>query len=169
MTPQRQMHPNNPCPCQSGKTYASCCGPILQNSSLADSPESLMRSRYTAYVLHDRQHLLRTWHPTSRPERLSFDEVRWVRLTIHESSSVMESSLSGTVVYSAQHIASGSLVTLTEKSRFIKNDGGWLYHDGDVDITEHRLSGKTQCPCGSGKKFKRCCRTLSPSSNGTIF
>ena len=58
-----------PCPCGRGPAYSACCGryhagPLhLQ----APDPESLMRSRYSAFVLDLRDYLLATWHPEHRP------------------------------------------------------------------------------------------------------
>ena len=51
-----------------------------------------------------------------------------------------------------------------ETSRFVKESGLWLYVDGDVAPAGGQLedgSGKIgrndACPCGSGRKFKKCC------------
>ena len=41
------------CPCGSGKKYGECCEPIIKNTSKALTAESLMRARYTAYVVHE--------------------------------------------------------------------------------------------------------------------
>ena len=41
------------CPCGSGKEYGECCEPIIKGTALAQSPEALMRSRYTAYAKHE--------------------------------------------------------------------------------------------------------------------
>ena len=65
-------HLQQPCPCGTGATYDSCCGPLLANTAQATSPEQLMRSRYT-----------RTWHPRTRPEDLSLPAgVTWTGLEI---------------------------------------------------------------------------------------
>jgi len=58
------------CPCDSGKTYADCCGPWhagLVQGVHAPTPEALMRSRYSAYGLGLIDYLLATWHPSTRP------------------------------------------------------------------------------------------------------
>ncbi|RBP61465.1 SEC-C motif-containing protein [Brenneria salicis ATCC 15712 = DSM 30166] len=41
------------CPCCSGLQYSACCQPYIGNTRTAAEPETLMRSRYTAYVKHD--------------------------------------------------------------------------------------------------------------------
>mgnify|MGYP003342658194 CR=1 FL=1 len=39
------------CPCCSGKSYESCCAPVIRGQRKAASAEELMRSRYSAYAL----------------------------------------------------------------------------------------------------------------------
>ena len=62
-----------PCPCDSGQTYVDCCGAwhlgLLQGLH-APTPEALMRSRYSAYVLGLIDYLLATWHPATAPGEL---------------------------------------------------------------------------------------------------
>ena len=41
---------NEKCPCGSGLTFAKCCGPLIKGTAAAPTAESLMRSRYSAYV-----------------------------------------------------------------------------------------------------------------------
>ena len=51
-------------------------------------------------------------------------------------------------------------VTLHEISRFQKEDDQWLYVDGDIHPSKKAANGvgrNSPCPCGSGKKFKKCC------------
>ena len=36
------------CPCGSGGAYAECCEPIITGAREADTPEQLMRARYSA-------------------------------------------------------------------------------------------------------------------------
>ena len=43
---------DNPCPCGSNKPFAQCCEPYLQGKAIAPTPEALMRSRYSAYAMH---------------------------------------------------------------------------------------------------------------------
>ena len=70
-----------PCPCGTGEAYDACCGPLLANPAQATSPEQLMRSRYTAFVRGDADHLFRTWHPRTRPDDVAPDPAtRWTGL-----------------------------------------------------------------------------------------
>ena len=43
----------NLCPCGSGKTYGECCEPIIKGSVKAPSAETCMRARYSSYVKHE--------------------------------------------------------------------------------------------------------------------
>ena len=65
-----QTSPTSPCPCGRNQTYAACCGRYHGGEAAPDA-ESLMRSRYSAYVLKDVDYLLASWHPGTRPAALS--------------------------------------------------------------------------------------------------
>jgi SEC-C motif-containing protein len=49
-----------------------------------------------------------------------------------------------------------------EKASFIKEDGQWFYVDGDIikapQARSEKIGRNAPCPCGSGKKYKKCCR-----------
>lgn len=48
-----------------------------------------------------------------------------------------------------------------EKSTFLKSKGQWFYLNGKINPPETNLMKKVSrndpCPCGSGKKYKKCC------------
>ncbi|MGN5267109.1 YchJ family metal-binding protein [Aeromonas dhakensis] len=46
---------------------------------------------------------------------------------------------------------------LHERSRFVRHQGRWVYTDGEQDPAPLRVGRNDPCPCGSGKKFKKCC------------
>ena len=54
------------CPCGSGRTLDQCCGPYLDGTAKAPTPEALMRSRYSAFVTVNVDHLERTLLPETR-------------------------------------------------------------------------------------------------------
>ena len=58
---------NKQCPCSSQKEMADCCLPYIRTYS-APTAEALMRSRYTAFTLHEADYLFQT---TSLAERRS--------------------------------------------------------------------------------------------------
>lgn len=86
-----------------------------------------MRSRYTAFAVGDVEHLLASWHPASRPRSLSLDpEVRWTGLTVLATSGGFGGT-TATVEFEARYDDGGQPGALHENSRFVREDGRWLY------------------------------------------
>lgn len=54
------------CFCGSEHVYEQCCGKYINNKQVAEKPEQLMRSRYSAYILKDEKYLLQSWHESTR-------------------------------------------------------------------------------------------------------
>lgn len=90
-----------------------------------------MRSRYTAFVLDAREHLLATWHPRTRPAAIEPPEpgLRWLGLEVrrHERQDADHA----TVEFVARSKLGGRAHRLHETSRFVREDGRWTYLDGD--------------------------------------
>lgn len=125
------MTPATPCPCDSGRPYAACCGPLHAGAENAASPQALMRSRYAAYVLRLEDYLLTTWHPATRPSELDLaaDTSKWLGLTI--KAHALQDAEHGTVEFVARYRIAGRGHRLHERSRFTREDGRWYYVDGD--------------------------------------
>ena len=98
-----------------------------------------MRSRYTAYALGHAEHIWRTWHPATRPERVTIDPTTtWTGLSVLRTEGGGEGDETGVVEFVArwrEASADRRVVTgeLREVSRFGRRAGRWLYVDGDVD------------------------------------
>ncbi len=152
------MQESSLCPCGSGKPYIDCCALYHHSSQAASTPEQLMRSRYCAYVLRDEPYLLATWHPSTRPAALHLEEGRcWLGLKVVGSGE--EGDQAGWVEFVARSRLGGRAQRLEERSRFIREAGRWYYVDG-VIAAEPAAGGtgrNAPCPCGSGRKYKRCC------------
>ena len=117
-----------PCPC-GGEALESCCGRFISGGQLPETPEQLMRSRYTAYVLADEAYLRTTWDPATCPdEPLIDDGIKWVGLEVRAAQQ--EGDL-GTVEFVARAKVGGRARRLHETSRFERRDGRWRYVDGD--------------------------------------
>ncbi|WP_291379633.1 YchJ family metal-binding protein [Demequina sp.] len=92
-----------------------------------------MRSRYTAYVRRDAGYLLRTWHPSTRPADVTFDEAVWLGLEVLSTEAGRADDATGVVEFVAHFQgADGVVASLVETSRFVREDGSWLYVDGDI-------------------------------------
>lgn len=153
-----------PCPCGNNTTYQNCCQPIHQNHSLADHPEKLMRSRYSAHVLGLVDYIIQTYHPSCKAEkhRESIQqsiELTWRKLEVIQSE-ILSDQTTGFVEFKAYFEEAGQAQILHEKSRFLKEESGaeklWFYIDGEYPKTV-KLGRNDPCHCGSGKKFKKCC------------
>ncbi|MGC9377092.1 YchJ family protein [Streptomyces sp. MH13] len=120
--------PTRSCPCGLPKAYEDCCGRFHTGVAAAPTAESLMRSRYTAFVRQDAGYLARTWHPRTRPGRLDLDPgTRWTGLEILAATGGSAFHSTGTVTFRASY-RGGSL---HERSRFERVDGAWTYVDGE--------------------------------------
>ncbi|THG33571.1 zinc chelation protein SecC [Naasia lichenicola] len=120
------------CPCGSKADYADCCGPI-QHGTPAPTALALMRSRFTAFTLELAGHLLRTWHPDTRPKRIDFDEgFLWRRLQIVDTVRGGVDDTEGIVEFRAIYSGPQGTGFIHERGRFVRVDGEWLYLDGTV-------------------------------------
>lgn len=119
------------CPCTSGDVFGSCCGPVIA-TGIAPTAVRLMRSRFTAFAIGDVPHLLRTWHPSSRPSELELDGgLRWTRLDIIDQQAGGPFDVDGIVEFEAFYRQDAERGSMRERSRFVREDRIWLYLDGD--------------------------------------
>ncbi|WP_019915644.1 YchJ family protein [Methyloversatilis discipulorum] len=118
------------CMCGSGRDADACCARFHAGEA-APTPEALMRSRYSAFVLDLRDYLLATWHPTTRPPALPPPEpgLKWLGLEVKRSA--LQDADHGTVEFVARSKLGGRAHRLHENSRFVREDGRWYYVDGD--------------------------------------
>ena len=122
----------SPCPCGlASQNYAGCCGRWHAGPLhlLAPDAASLMRSRYSAFVLQDADYLLATWHPSTRPSALDFEPgLRWLGLELRQHR--LQDADHATVAFVARSKLGGRARRLTETSRFKRQGGRWFYLDG---------------------------------------
>ena len=92
---------------------------------------------------------------------LSSDDIRWLGLEVRETERGGPDDEDGFVSFSAKYQLGNQVHYLNERSYFKKLDGRWLYVDGETKFTSAAVSQKVgrnePCPCGSGKKYKKCC------------
>ena len=125
-----------PCPC--GRTtpkgqalsWGTGCGPHHANQNAPDA-ESLMRSRYSAFVLGDVPYLLSTWHSSQRPAELTLEAgAKWLGLEIKQHH--VTGADSAEVEFVARFRLGGKAVRQHERSRFVREESRWFYVEGDV-------------------------------------
>ena len=146
------------CPCQSGKNYDLCCGRFISHQTVAENAQQLMRSRFSAYALNKLDYLVESWHQDYRPEYLQIDPgIKWLGLDIINYATQGDDA---TVEFEALLLVDQKVDAMHEKSQFVREQGRWLYATGEMmlPLTKPFEPGRnTNCPCGSGLKFKRCC------------
>jgi SEC-C motif-containing protein len=152
------------CPCGSKLDYDKCCESIILKKIKANSPEQLMRSRYSAYALQHSTYIFDTYAKASKINQSLYDidiwakETKWLNLTIIASSEFRNVS-KPTVEFEAIYKNGGVLYKMKESSTFTKEDDFWRYVEGsDLSFTKLKIPKRNdECICLSGKKYKKCC------------
>ncbi len=128
-----------------------------------------MRSRYTAYARGDVDYVVATHDPKKRSPTLRESAAKWAESARFSGLEVVRTEAggpedkTGIVEFVATYVEDGTTHTLRERSRFRRSDGHWVYIDGTTPHTETavrttpKVGRNAPCPCGSGKKFKKCC------------
>lgn len=130
---------SRPCPCQSRLTYDKCCQPYIDGKRLPEAPAQLMRSRFSAYSLGKVDYLMTTTCSAER-EKLDRQElasycrtVKCVGLKIVSTQQGGKDDPEGTVTFHASLQVNGKRHLHIEKSRFVREEGRWVYVDGDTN------------------------------------
>ena len=157
------------CPCKSGKTFGECCGPIIAGTAKAETAEALMRARYASYATGDVGFLKASMVDESQAD---FDEASskawsaaatWHGLEIIRTERGGEGDADGVVEFRALYTSNGEFCNHHEVSNFVKEKDGWKFADGElvgekpIVREEPKVGRNDPCPCGSGKKYKKCC------------
>ena len=163
------MENTEACPCKSGKAYGECCGPVICGSAKADTAEALMRARYTSYVTGDIGFLKSSATKSVQDE---FDEEAsrawsaastWHGLEVIKTEGGGPGDDEGVVEFRALYTANDEFCNHHEVAKFAREGGEWKFVDGDLVgetpiVREAPKVGRNDlCPCGSGKKYKKCC------------
>jgi len=94
--------------------------------------EALMRSRYAAYVALNREWLLASWHPSTRPAQLDLDPaIKWLGLDVKDHR-VIDDDHAEVEFVARFRTGGGRAQRLHERSRFVREGGRWYYVDGDI-------------------------------------
>ena len=140
------MSKYQPCPCKSQKLYNNCCAPF-HNGQLPETALELMRSRFSAFALNIPDYIIDTTHEdnpqkeddlvqwkndlTSFSEQANFDGLKIVEFVDGETIA--------TVTFTAYLSQSTQDFSFTEKSTFKKEDGRWLYLNGEMEKPLHSV------------------------------
>ena len=157
------------CPCGSAAEYAACCEPIIKGARPAATAEQLMRARYTAYTQVEIDFLHESLHPDARHDsdaegaRDWAQNSTWHGLQILATEQGGEADDKGTVEFIASYTYDGEDKQYREVAGFEKVDGRWYFRAGRPSVRkpvvreEPKVGRNDACPCGRGRKYKRCC------------
>ncbi len=161
----------NLCPCGSQLDYSACCQ-LYHDGAKVPSAEAMVRSRFSAFSKHLFQYIVDTTHPIYRDEIEdsnlgdNMGGIIWHQLHIKECGQEPATEGDGvfeTVTFSAVYEIAGNIYNLSEKSYFQEVDDKLYYMEGishrpeGFRRAEPKVGRNDPCPCGSGKKFKKCC------------
>ena len=119
------------CPCGSELPFAHCCEPYIKGVIKAQTAEALMRSRYSAYAVHNADYLYATTVPKERRQHSKAAILEWAKYNQRLKLEVLAGTET-TVEFKAYYLdASLQARVHHEKSAFIKEQGSWYYVDGE--------------------------------------
>jgi SEC-C motif-containing protein len=153
------------CPCGSIKNYEHCCGAYIEKKQVAQSPEQLMRSRYSAYTQAKIDYIISTMKGSplvnfNKSEAFKWaSSVTWIDLQVIQT--YLETAEKGFVEFSARFMETRQLKTIHELSEFHFENNAWFYVGGEnkqlnKNKNQTKIARNSPCPCGSSKKFKNC-------------
>lgn len=124
------------CPCDSQKRYLDCCGAYIQEKIPAETPEALMRSRYTAYVEENYDYIKQTMREPAlsqfNKKEITKGKIQWLGLNVIASSIDNHDPTIGFVEFKARYqlVGEGIERCIHENSEFHRIKGCWYYVDG---------------------------------------
>lgn len=155
------------CPCGSDLSYADCCQMFHTYQAYPERAEQLMRSRYTAFVLHNVDYIVATTVLAQQPflDKQAIGEwaknTDWAGLAIVDSQPKVDKYHASVTFNAFFNTVTADKVERNyhhERSFFVKITDNqmarWYFLDPTVKLA---ISQKQPCFCGSGEKFKRCC------------
>ncbi len=155
------------CPCGSGAEYSSCCEPIIKGKSSAATAEQLMRARYTAHVVVEVDFIRDSLHPDYRKDydhkatQKWAEQSEWYGLEILNTIDGGAKDETGEVEFIARFKDKDGRRPHHERGRFRKYKKKWCFTEGVMvkgqPVSSNKVGRNDPCPCGSGKKHKKCC------------
>ena len=130
------------CPCHSEQSYAQCCAPFHERERQAPTPETLIRSRYSAFALglgeylfdtlaatHPEKHKPRPQQVAAFSQRHDTQKFAGLRIVYAEANEVL--FLARIYVQGADH-------SFAELSEFAREGEAWKYSAGRL-LDKERL------------------------------
>ena len=119
------------CYCGSGVLFNQCCQPIIEGTQAAMTAVALMRSRYSAYTIHNVDYLIATTHSSQRDNYSKEEILNWAKTNDWQRLEILAVKPT-TVTFKAYYLNSKKQSQIHhEHSRFVFENGAWFYVDGD--------------------------------------
>lgn len=122
------------CPCGSSESYMDCCGHFIEVDMVPQTPEELMRSRYTAYTQANIPYIIKTMRGKAAKGFDPVEAYQWASSVHWDGLEVLRTYLKGKNVGFVEFIAtfrSGLHVQrMRELSEFHRHEGKWYYMNG---------------------------------------
>jgi SEC-C motif-containing protein len=157
------------CPCGSGRDFADCCQPYIQGEQQPPTAETLMRARYSAHVTSKVDYIYDTTHPEQRKNVDPKSVAAWCRKAQWQSLEILDTvdggsgDQTGTVEFVVRYREKEKPIKHHEIAEFQRHEERWYFKDGHAPAQEQairqgpKIGRNDPCPCGSGKKYKKCC------------
>jgi len=157
------------CYCGSDKEFTSCCEPFLNGEANPPTAEACMRSRYSAFATSNIDYIYKTIHPSRKEEFDSENIKEWATQSTWDGLEIVAADRGGpeddkgTVEFIAHYSIDNVSRTHHEVGQFRKENDLWYFVDGELVTPKPfkrdapKISRNSPCPCGSGKKYKKCC------------
>ena len=151
------------CKCGSGKKYQSCCEPFIKGTAIPQTPEELLRSRFVAYATQNIKYVEATTH-TKKMNQFNYDDaLEWSKTAKWDKLEIISFPKENEIEFVAWYQEDGEPVRHHETAQFKKEGDCWFFYDsrfpntGTVVNESPKVGRNDTCPCGSGKKYKKCC------------
>jgi SEC-C motif-containing protein len=155
---------DNNCKCGSEKEFDLCCGKFISGNANPSTAEELMRSRYTAYVINDLDYIVETTLPKYKDSvdmqatKDWAENSKWLGLDVHNVKKGDVNDSEGFIDFTAIYEYDGKVLEHREISYFKKENNKWYFSPEEKRPLRVEKVGRNEpCPCGSGKKYKKCC------------
>ena len=128
-----------------------------------------MRARYTSYVKQEIDFIINTCEDSDEVAEIDRKATEdwsknstWHGLQILRTEKGTESDEEGIVEFEATYTRKQIRDVHHELAYFKKVNGDWMYSVGQLKTTTvvregAKIGRNDPCPCGSGKKYKKCC------------
>jgi SEC-C motif-containing protein len=157
------------CPCGTHKTYALCCGVFIDAEKIAPTPETLLRSRYTAFTQGNVEYIADTMRGAATQQFDAENARRWAQhavwlgLEVIRAQPVTDSDNKAFAEFIIRYRWQGKIESIHEISEFQRENARWYYVNGEPGAATAqrrntvKIGRNDPCPCNSGKKHKKCC------------